>query len=312
MLPRLPVSISGRVSADTTQPLFLHQLAGHSRAVDAAQFSKPDGSQAITAGKDNTIRIWEIVQAHATAAGAAGAEAGAGAGAGADLESPAAAARTPVTHEVVATCSRVFGETSNPNYPREPFAIWSMAALDLAIPSMHGGSSTLMVAAAGDTTTPVLWDVCAREICCEFAGHFKLVQGIAASSCGSFLVTGSYDQTVRIFDLQRLLPWSEATHRRLGNVCNAVIFTILCCEVNIVVQHHGKRGGDGISSAAGGAARRNNVLPIELWIKIFRHLRGVDFANEGRHVEGPKAIIPGADRFSLFGNKGLCYGSYYG
>ena len=136
--------------------------------------------------------------------------------------------------------------------------------------------------------------------------------------------------------------WSELNHRRFGDECNAVVFTILCCEQRIVAESAAEEdagvgapdsaaraSGDDCSSsaseqiatlptnpasapAATAPYRRSNILPIELWLQILSLLRGYDFGNEGRQVEGPKVSVPGADRFSLFGNKGLCYGSYYG
>ena len=209
------------VCADTTKSLLRHQLVGHTRAVDAARFSRFDGSQAITAGKDNTIRMWDVPLCYACAGGESddrpddGGGGAARAGNGDDGDNGGGGDRA----SSVVTCTRIFGDVAGTGakiYPREPFAIWSMAVVDLPVPSARG-STTTMVAVAGDTTTPVLWDLATGTICCEFPGHFKLVQGIAASRCASFLVTGSYDQTIRVFDLQvRLCACACACVRGFG------------------------------------------------------------------------------------------------
>jgi hypothetical protein len=49
-------------------------------------------------------------------------------------------------------------------------------------------------------------------------------------------------------------------------------------------------------------------MPAELWLAVFGQLRGNDFRGVGSAVEGPAANIPGADRFSFYGNSGLNYG----
>ena len=176
-------------------------------------------------------------------------------------------------------------------YPRDQFSVWKISVCGRL---RNGGRH---VAASGNTTTPVVWDLATGQILYEFPGHIKLVQAVAYNSGGSFVATASYDKTVRVFCTGVFGAWTVGNHRLLGPRCNEVLLTILLCDRRLSAP-----------PAAHEGAGRGNVLPTEVWLYIFSHLQGIDYRGCGAQVVGPAPSEKSrADRYSFYGNKGMCY-----
>jgi WD40 repeat protein len=54
-----------------------------------------------------------------------------------------------------------------------------------------------------------LWDVASGWLLARLAGHEGQVKCLACSPDGARLASGSYDRTVRLWDVTRYLPWTR-------------------------------------------------------------------------------------------------------
>ena len=63
-----------------------------------------------------------------------------------------------------------------------------------------------------------IWDIASESIHCKFRGHTQEVSSLAFSSDGRFVISGSADQTARIWNVAGGPPKTLVTPNKVGSV----------------------------------------------------------------------------------------------
>ena len=201
-------------------------LRGHTGPVWTVDYT-PDGASIVSGGEDNTIRIWDAVTHAMTAtvsmkAPVLSVEVSPDrlwlVGASGDKQAstwnyrlPGNAALLPEQTDLMPQI-RFIPEANLLAVPTgsHKILLWD-PALKESMGELTGASSPLPVSEDGHwlasgngrDDSVLLWDLQQRTVVATFKGHLGLVASLQFSSDGRWLVSGSWDHTIRIWDIER-------------------------------------------------------------------------------------------------------------
>ncbi|MCC6235315.1 MAG: WD40 repeat domain-containing protein [Verrucomicrobiales bacterium] len=168
------------------------RLTGHARGVRALAFS-PDGARLVTGGVDKTARVWDVTTGN--------------------LERSMTIRDRPGSETIVSVGFSADGRSILTAVAGGSFAIWNADTGELRS-EVETGASLLNVAAlapdatrvavsVGDSLAPLvqIWDVAAGTRMHALTGHSNVISSLSFTSDGKTLLTGSWDKTVRRWDV---------------------------------------------------------------------------------------------------------------
>lgn len=165
----------------------IHQLAGHTDAVQSVAFSL-DGHLLASGSEDHTIRVWEIRS-------------------GQEIQHFGGSS-APVNHITFSPDGRLLASASSDGVVR----LWEVAG-GRAAGHLEGSSGSLLsiafhphghlLVAAGADHRIYLWEVPGGRQVWRLEGHRNQVRSVAFSPDGSLLVSGGKDKIISVWDLGR-------------------------------------------------------------------------------------------------------------
>jgi serine/threonine protein kinase len=198
---------TGHVPAEPRPPAVLPAMCftGHADAVWGVAVA-PDGSQAVSGGRDRTIRLWKLDRAAP------------------DDRRPADPACRPSVLDAAAAAGAVLPEQGQQvravawsgdgrhllSASGATLRLWQVPG-NVELARLGGHSDTINAVAfspdgrralsGGDDKALRLWDVVARRELRRLPGHARAVSSLAFSPDGLRAVSGGRDQTLRLWDL---------------------------------------------------------------------------------------------------------------
>lgn len=179
--------------ADTDKPL--GEPLRHGDEVRAVAFS-PDGTRVVTGSRGGTVRLWD-----------------------ADTGRPIG---EPMRHQDSITTVRFSpdGKTVLTASRDATARLWDVATGNLMVTLQHpeqvrdavfSPDGSLVLTGTRDAW---LWDVAKREHVGTLPGHRALVEAVAFSADGTYILTGSWDETAQLWDATELTPCGPRLQHR--------------------------------------------------------------------------------------------------
>jgi WD40 repeat protein len=196
----------------TADGSILRTFSDHNGAVYSAQFS-PDGTRILTSGADRTAKLWNAANGTIVAP-----------------ETDSQPIRTLFGH-AGAVCAAVFSPDGKKLLTGSDDGTARLWPPDAGFFGGHMPAVTA-VAVAGDQATTVvtchednvarLWSGSEGRPVASFLGHVARINSVAVSSDGRYLLTGSEDETAKVWDI--VGRRGIRSHRNQGRI-NAVAFS---------------------------------------------------------------------------------------
>jgi WD40 repeat protein/tetratricopeptide (TPR) repeat protein len=169
---------------DSTSRTGLGTMDGHEDAVQDCAFVGPDGARMVTAGRDGTVRLWDVATGKEQRRLATGLDPWWGCAVHPDGTETLICGAESVDRVAVSSGSRLA------SYLRDTETWRGCYAPDGTWAVLTGGAGRVAV-----------WDATTEAITDLGGGHDRLVGVCAASPDGRFAVSGGEDGTVRLWDL---------------------------------------------------------------------------------------------------------------